>query len=161
MSHHEGGCLCGAVRYVATGEPMRITLCYCTFCQRATGSTHLVEPIFPVDRFSVTAGEPARYTTISLGSGKRVDIRFCATCSAKLFLEMERFPGIVGLYGGTFDQPGWFGLDSDKTFAIFLESAPPGAIIPAGIRTYRQHRLTADGETSPHEVYDTPYVVGG
>ncbi len=161
MLRQEGGCPCGAVRYRTTGEPSRVTICYCTFCQRATGSTHLVEPIFPADLFEVTTGDPARHVTISRGSGRQVDVRFCAACGTKLFLEMERFPGIVGLYGGTFDLPGWFDLDPERTFCIFLDSARPGAIIPAGICTYRQHRISADGTTNPHVIYDAPQVIGG
>ena len=43
---HQGGCLCGEVRYRTTAKPVRITICHCTFCQRLTGSAYLVEPIF-------------------------------------------------------------------------------------------------------------------
>ena len=34
---HEGGCLCGAVRYRVLGEPARASVCSCTACQRRTG----------------------------------------------------------------------------------------------------------------------------
>ena len=30
---HEGGCLCGSVRYRTVGAPVGATICYCTFCQ--------------------------------------------------------------------------------------------------------------------------------
>jgi hypothetical protein len=35
---HEGGCLCGAVRYRVEGEPARASVCNCTACHRRTGS---------------------------------------------------------------------------------------------------------------------------
>ena len=42
---HDGGCLCGDVRYQVAAAPLRVTICHCTFCQRFTGSAFLVEPI--------------------------------------------------------------------------------------------------------------------
>src|SRR5262249_39664206 len=33
-----GGCLCGAVRYVARGEPRIMGYCFCTDCRKASGS---------------------------------------------------------------------------------------------------------------------------
>ena len=38
----EGGCLCGTVRYRVKGNPVRASVCHCTFCKRRTGSAHLV-----------------------------------------------------------------------------------------------------------------------
>ena len=38
MTIHEGGCLCGAVRYRVEGEPALSSVCNCTSCQRRTGS---------------------------------------------------------------------------------------------------------------------------
>ncbi|MBV8794858.1 MAG: aldehyde-activating protein, partial [Hyphomicrobiales bacterium] len=33
-----GGCLCGALRYEAVGEPIGSGHCYCADCRRASGS---------------------------------------------------------------------------------------------------------------------------
>jgi hypothetical protein len=33
-----GGCLCGAVRYQAEGEPLYAGFCYCEDCRRASGA---------------------------------------------------------------------------------------------------------------------------
>ena len=33
-----GGCLCGAVRYTVSGPPLRVGLCHCLDCRKASGS---------------------------------------------------------------------------------------------------------------------------
>ena len=101
----EGGCLCGAVRYQTQGEPNRITICHCRFCQRATGGAYMVEPIFRPEDVSVTRGVPSIYTHTSEGSGKHLHIHSCSGCATKLYVTFERFPDFCGIYGGTFDDP--------------------------------------------------------
>ena len=34
----EGGCLCGATRYVVQGDPVVVALCHCSMCRRAAGA---------------------------------------------------------------------------------------------------------------------------
>ncbi len=121
MSTHEGGCLCGAIRYSVKTPPARVTFCHCRFCQRATGSDYLVEPIFEKPALEVIAGKPKTYSHRSEGSGKIVDIHFCAVCGTKLFLTFERFPEVVGLYGGTFDDPNWFEIFRRQCQTHFLK----------------------------------------
>ena len=38
MPEIEGGCLCGATRYRATGRPTSTMICHCQTCRRAAGS---------------------------------------------------------------------------------------------------------------------------
>ena len=152
MSLHHGGCLCGAIRYATAGKPLRVTFCHCRFCQRATGSAYMVEPIFEKANFEITSGTPAVYALASHGSGKQVSIHFCATCGTKLFLAFERFPGFFGVYGGTFDDPDWFERTPQISRHIFLNSAQQGTMIPAGVRTWREHTMRNDG--TPVEIHD-------
>ena len=59
MAVHEGGCICGAVRYETEGDPLRVTICHCRWCQRATGAAYMVEPIFRREDLRVTKGSSA------------------------------------------------------------------------------------------------------
>jgi hypothetical protein len=53
-SIHEGGCICGAVQYAAHGDPLRVSVCYCTWCQRRTGSGFAVEALFEKSQIEVS-----------------------------------------------------------------------------------------------------------
>ena len=141
----EGACICGAVRYVVEASPKHVTICHCHFCQRATGAPYLVEPVFDRANFSLVAGEPRTYSHTSEGSGKAVNINFCGTCGTKLFLDFERNPDVIGVYGGTFDDPNWFDRSPTNTKIIFTDCAQKGVHIPAGYDTYHEHARTKDG----------------
>jgi hypothetical protein len=159
MSAHEGGCLCGKLRYSVKSEPMRVTICHCRFCQKSTGSAFLVEPIFGKSDFALTSGEPKVYRHRSISSGKMVDVHFCGQCGTKLFLSFERFPDVVGVYGGTFDDPDWFARSAENSRHIFLSAAQRGTVIPAGIDCYDQHAITDDGKPIAATVFDQPRAI--
>ncbi len=160
MSSQTGGCLCGELRFATSSPPMRVTICHCRFCQRATGSAYLVEPIFDKANFKLTKGKVKSYSHRSEGSGKIVYVNFCQSCGTKLYLAFERFPDVVGVYGGTFDNPNWFDRSGATTRHIFLDFAQRGTIIPAGVNTFGEHAASTTGEQLDAKVFDHPHVVG-
>lgn len=145
MARHEGGCLCGAVRFAVSADPMRVTVCHCRFCQRNTGSAYLVEPVFTKFEFEITRGTPRTYAVLSEGSGKRVTIHFCGTCGARVLLTFERFPDHVGTFAGSFDDPNKLGLASDIVRHLFTDSAQTGVVLPAGVPLFHEHAFRLDG----------------
>jgi hypothetical protein len=160
MVSQAGGCLCDAVRYEARAEPLRVTLCHCRFCQRATGAACMVEPIFQNEDLTVTRGTPAIYSHRSAGSGKLVHVHFCQTCGTKLYLTFERFPDVCGVYAGTFDVPDWFGIDPENAKQIFIEEARSDSILMPGINAFREHATLNDGTPAEPAVYGRPHIVG-
>ena len=115
-----GGCLCGAVRYECTGEPVFSLLCHCRDCQRQSGSAYAAAVRVPAVNFRVTQGEPKRYTK-SGDSGNEVTRAFCPECGCMLFLQVSARPDLVGIRVGTLDDPSWFRPEAD----IFVKSAQP------------------------------------
>jgi hypothetical protein len=142
---HQGGCLCGEVRYRITSKPVRITICHCTFCQKLTGSAYLVEPIFEREHVIFDGAQTKTYDHRSDTSGRRVTLHFCGRCATTICLDLERFPQILGLCGGTFDDPNWFDRDPDACRYIFTRSAQNGVMLPSGYRLYEEHALGLDG----------------
>jgi hypothetical protein len=152
MTISKGGCLCGNIRYEVNGPPDWVTVCFCTFCQRATGGSQMTEPIHHISAFEITRGAPKVYTHISGGSGKEVYVHFCADCGTKTHLTFERWPDRLGVYSGTFDDPGWFDMTPGNTKFIFVGEAARGTMIPPGFKTYSAHAATADGTPLEPEV---------
>lgn len=146
---HEGGCLCGATRYKTTADPLRVTICHCSFCQRFTGSAFLVEPIFGRADVAFSGNPLNTYDHRSDNSNQRVTLNFCGRCGTTLHLDLERFPDILGLCGGTFDDPNWFERSTATCRHIFTRSAQVGVVLPPGVNIYREHALRLDG--TPNE----------
>ena len=156
---YQGGCLCRAVRFTASGDPVRVTICHCTFCQKITGSAFLVEPIFLREDITLSGEAPGRFEHHSDSSGKRVTVNFCRTCGTSLFLDLERFPDVIGLFGGTFDDPNWFDRASPTSRHIFTRSAQRGVVIPAGVAVFDEHAIAQDGTPMAPTVHEYPVTV--
>ncbi len=160
MAVHEGGCICGAVRYETEGDPLRVTICHCKWCQRATGAAYMVEPIFRREHLRVVKGSPATYQHRSEGSGKLVHVHFCPACGTKLYLTFERFAENCGVYAGTFDNPGWFEIGPDNAKHIFVDVARHETILPPDVPAFGAHAIASDGTPLEPVVSDQPRVVG-
>ncbi|KAH7197487.1 Mss4-like protein [Fusarium flagelliforme] len=55
----EGGCACGYARYKITTSFLLVHCCYCTACQRLTGSAFSLNAIIERDRLQLMSGEPS------------------------------------------------------------------------------------------------------
>jgi hypothetical protein len=94
-----GGCHCGAVRYVATGEPQHHALCHCTDCRRWSGAPMAGWIAFREEQVAVTGG------TASYASSAQATRDFCGRCGTGLFYRNPgNLPGIVDIQSGTLDD---------------------------------------------------------
>jgi len=160
MLKHQGGCLCGEIRYETLGDPLRVTYCHCRYCQRSTGSAYAVEPFFTKENFRIISGNPTAYSRASAGSGRRITANFCSTCGTKIFLDLERLPENLGVYGGTFDDPNWFQRSPDVARHIFLNSAQKGTAIPAGYAVFHDFVVDADGNSLEPVILEDLMIAG-
>ena len=86
-----GGCLCGKVRLVASGEPYRVGLCHCLDCRKHPGAPFFAAAMFPADAGSI--------------EGETRDHRgrhFCPGCGSSVF---NRYGDEVEVHLGSLDAP--------------------------------------------------------
>ncbi len=99
--HHQGHCLCGAIRYELNGAPLHVALCHCSDCRRSAGAPCVSWAMFQEARLTVTAGQPK--TINSSGTAMR---SFCPDCGTGLFYRNAvNLPGIVDVQTATLDDP--------------------------------------------------------
>ncbi len=98
-----GGCLCGAVRYEATGEPRLGLLCHCKMCQRASGAPVAALLFMDASNVTVTNGQ-----TRSVPFSHRASREICNTCAGPLFFRREARPELRAIYVGSLDDPSSF-----------------------------------------------------
>ena len=128
---HEGGCLCGAVRYRVSNAPVRTIICHCTFCQRRTGSAFGFMAYFKQDDVKVT-GLLKSYEHRSDESNRLLRIEFCPNCGTTVSMNPEVFPDTRGIAGGTFDDPSWIKIQRH----VWTRSAHPWVGVPSGVETF-------------------------
>lgn len=95
---HEGGCLCGAIRY----RLRRIESaywCHCTMCRRASGAGALPWATVARADFLLTRGALATYA-----SSPGVTRGFCGACGSPILFDMAVEAG-VDVTLGTLDAP--------------------------------------------------------
>ena len=74
MDRFSGGCLCGEVRVLATGQPYRVGLCHCLDCRKHHGALFYAAAVFPQEAVSIQ-GETRDY------AGRY----FCPRCGSSVF----------------------------------------------------------------------------
>ncbi|OLP61116.1 aldehyde-activating protein [Xaviernesmea oryzae] len=94
MEHISGGCLCGKLRFVASGQPYRVGICHCLDCRKHHGALFHASAIFPEDAV-VVEGEARDY------AGRF----FCPTCGSPVF---ARSGDEVEIHLGSLDAPDRF-----------------------------------------------------
>jgi hypothetical protein len=128
-----GGCLCKAVRYSVTADPIAARICWCRDCQYFAAGNGTVNVIFPADAVTLTG--PLRDYVSHADSGNVMHRRFCECCGTPVASASEARPHLIILRAGTLDDP----EVAKPSGTIWTDSAPSWACIPADLpKTARQ-----------------------
>ena len=101
-----GRCLCGAVSYRLTGQPLRMAQCHCKACQRSTGTGHISNAFFKEDQLELHGTVTGYGHTADSGN---INTRyFCPTCGSRVYNTNSARPGTVGIAVGCADDNEWF-----------------------------------------------------
>lgn len=99
-TRHEGGCLCGAVRYCAEADPIRGVICHCEMCRRHSGAPCLAFVHFTKTAFRWLGTEPRWYPSSTFA-----ERGFCPSCGSTIGMREEVLGDRVQVCVGSLDQP--------------------------------------------------------
>src|ERR1041385_5059323 len=94
-----GGCLCGAVRYEARGQPYNIAHCQCLDCRRSSGAAFVTWASFRRSEVRFRTGQPRE---IRWAGRIRT---FCADCGTPLTFLAKAEAEEMDLTVCSFDHP--------------------------------------------------------
>ena len=100
---YTGGCLCGAVRYEAKGEPETCIACHCNFCQKISGSAHSYLAYFAAENVSLS-GPFNEYEFHSTETGRVLKMHFCPKCGVSVVGSTSAAPEGLAIHIGTLDD---------------------------------------------------------
>ena len=120
-----GGCLCGNLRFSATGKPYRVGICHCLDCRKHHGALFHASAIFPQEAVTVS-GDTRSYA----------ERYFCPQCGSTVF---GRSDDEIEINLGSLDEPNQF-VPTYELWAIRREAwLPPFSLQ----RKYERNRTSA------------------
>ncbi|MEM7523554.1 MAG: GFA family protein [Pseudomonadota bacterium] len=122
MERFTGGCVCGDIRFAASGRPYRVGLCHCLDCRKHHGALFYASAVFPAEAVTIE-GETRSY------AGRH----FCPRCGSSVF---ARNDDEIEVHLGSLDAPNLL----KPTYESW--TARREAWLPAfpGVKRYERHR---------------------
>ena len=119
-----GGCQCGAIRFALSAPPVRISICHCRMCQKATGAPFASLAEVALEHFEWTRGLPALFRSSSIA-----ERGYCRECGTPLSFHHIDGPRIE-VMTGAFDRPDrvvpiqQFGTESRLGWVVTIANLP-------------------------------------
>lgn len=135
MKTRTASCCCGDLSITVTGEPERVILCHCDYCQKRTGNVSQVSCWYFGDQIESRTGEPKIFNDGPNNLG--LDYAFCPRCGSTVYWEFTVFRPMldVPLFG---IAVGCF-VDADfpePDLEIWSSTRHPWVSPPEGVDSY-------------------------
>ena len=106
MPDLSGSCLCGAVTYTCSADPLFTAVCHCADCQKQTGTAFSVVVGVPKDAFELE-GELSVHTTVGSDTEADTHRHFCGACGSPVVSMVDAMPHVAIIKAGTLDDTSW------------------------------------------------------
>ena len=119
-----GGCQCGAIRFAVSAPPVKVSICHCRMCQKASGAPFASFADIDRENFIWTRGKPAAFRSSSIAERD-----FCRDCGTPLSFRRIDGPRIE-IMTGAFDRPDrviptlQFGTESRLGWVVGIANLP-------------------------------------
>lgn len=130
MTVFSGGCLCGAVRYEANGEPKMMGDCFCLDCRRSSGAAHCSHIGMPKTVVKI-AGEVSGFDKPA-DSGNIVTRCFCPVCGAPVYSLNSGMTDFLFVRASSLDNPEIYA----PQLTVYTSRAPSWGRIDSGTETF-------------------------
>lgn len=105
MTTRQATCSCGKLSLIAQGEPLRVSVCHCTACQRRTGSVFGMQARFSSDNVNIDG--PSKKYVRTADSGNRITFHFCPDCGSTMYYQLGDALDVIAIPVGAFADPGF------------------------------------------------------
>jgi hypothetical protein len=121
-----GRCLCGAVTFELSGDPIATAVCHCDHCQRQSGGAFSVNLVAHGSQLTIN-GELQTYEERGdRGDDVYVRRRFCGTCGSPIVSELAKTDGVIAIKAGVLDDRS----DVKPTVEVWCVDRQPWVSLP-------------------------------
>lgn len=141
----EGGCLCGAVRYLARDVPHHLHVCHCSMCRRISGLATLSVFVPYASLMIEGADHVATYVSSTWASRS-----FCEVCGAGLWYRLTTDGSVEADYilsAGTLDDLSGMVIDRE----IHIDSKPDAYALSGDHPRLTEAEFLATLQAGPEE----------
>ena len=126
LQQHDGGCMCGAVRYRLHGPFTYSAHCHCRSCQRAVGAGFVTFSAVAPENFEIVKGKLTIYE-----SSPGVRRGFCSECGTSLTYAGDDWEDVAVL-SATLDDP----AAAVPTSNVYLEHKQPWVALDETLKRF-------------------------